>query len=126
MGGKEVEPSTPKDIAKYLNDLCAYALSIGMTLEEYWHGEPKYINYYAKAYDIKRREKNTELWLQGAYIYNALACVSPMFNSLAKDHKPKPYLKEPVALSKEEDEERKYQRFKSQLMSLVKKDEGGK
>lgn len=91
-----------------------------MSYREYWHGEPEAINYYYKAYEISRRQKNTELWLQGAYIYNALCCASPMFNSLAKDHKPKPYLKEPVALTKEEDEDRKYQKFKSQMMRLAK------
>ena len=125
MGGKEVKRPTPQLVREYLDELCAYALSIGMTLEQYWDDDPTLILYFYKAEKLRSQRKNQELWIQGAYIYQALGCVAPMFNSLAKDHKPKPYLKEPFALSQEEEEERKYQRFKKQMIELsqIKREE---
>ena len=44
--------------------------------------------------------KNQEMWLQGAYIYDAMCRVSPIFNSLAKKGtKPVPYTSEPYPLT---------------------------
>ena len=96
-----------------------------MSLKEYWDGEPELINVYLKAEEIRNRKKNNEFWIQGAYIYYALCSSSPMFNSLAKDHKPKPYLKEPFALSEKEEEERKYQKFKQAMFDLANRSKGG-
>lgn len=125
MGGQSVKQTSLQDIIDYLNDLQAYALSIGMSLKEYWEDEPELINVYLKAEEIRSRKKNNELWIQGAYFYYALCSVSPMFNSLAKDHKPKPYLKEPFALNEEEEEERKYQKFKQRMFDLTNRSKGG-
>lgn len=121
MGGQEVKQTTPQDVIDYLNELCPYAMSLGMPLEEYWHGEPSYINHYVKADEIKQKRLNNQLWLQGAYVYYALCCASPMFNSLAKDHKPKRYLDEPFAMNKAEEEQRKYEKMRQYMSSLAKR-----
>lgn len=121
MGGKEELTSpTPQQILDYLDELCAHALALGMTYDQYWHDDPQIINAYIKAQQIKDSKRNQELWLQGLYIYNALGCVAPMFNALAKDHKPKKYLARPFALSKEEKDEQEYNDFKSKFMALAK------
>lgn len=119
MGGQGV---APQEIIKYLNDLCSVALSLGMTLKEYWEDDPYIINFYIKAEDIKARKENNKMWVQGAYIYQALCCASPMFNSLAKDHKPRPYLKEPFAMSEEEQQERFENKVTAFMDSLVGKE----
>lgn len=124
MGGQSVKQTSPQDIIDYLNELQAYALSIGMSLDEYWYGDPELINVYLKAEELRNRKKNNEFWIQGAYFYYALCSSSPMFNSLAKDHKPKPYLKEPFALNEEEEEERKYQKFKQRMFDLANNNNG--
>ena len=49
-----------------------YYLSIGMTPEQYWDGDPTLTKYYRKADEIKKERLNEELWLQGMYIYEAL------------------------------------------------------
>ena len=125
MGGQEVKRSTPQNVIDYLNELCPQAMALGMSLHEYWHGEPSDINFYIKADEVRNNKINRQLWLQGAYVYYALCCASPMFNSLAKDHKPKPYLDEPFAMSKAEEEERKYEKFKRQMFGLVNKEVKG-
>lgn len=124
MGGQEVKQSTPQDVIDYLNELCPQAMALGMSLDEYWHGEPSNINFYVKAEEFRQRKTNNQLWLQGAYIYYALCSSSPMFNSLAKDHKPKPYLKEPFSMSKEEEDKRKVELFKQKMFGLMSKFNG--
>ena len=85
-----------------------YYLSIGMTYDLYWNGDASLPIYYRKADKMRNDRKNQEMWLQGAYIYDALCCVSPIFNPLApKGTKAIPYISEPYALTKEEAKDKK-------------------
>lgn len=52
-----------------------YALTIGMTAEEYWHADPSLIYNYERSFQNKKQLKEQELWLQGAYIRSALCSV---------------------------------------------------
>ena len=85
-----------------------FYLSIGMTPEQYWEGDPALAKYYRKAEELRRKRRNEELWLQGMYIYEALCDVSPVLNAFAKKGtKPRPYADHPYALSvKERKDER--------------------
>ena len=49
------------------------------------------------------------MWLQAAYIYEALLNASPVFNPLSRTHKPVPFRSEPYPISTDtkEAEERK-------------------
>ena len=130
MGGKEVVDDTPypQQIIKYLNDLCAYALSIGMTYKEYWEDDPFILNHYVEAEKIKQRKMNNQLWLQGYYVYTAIGSLSPILNAFSKEHKARPYMKEPIPLTEEEKQEqafRKEQKLIAYLDSLVDKKVGG-
>ena len=80
-----------------------------MTPEQYWDGDPSLPKYYRKAYELQRKRKNEELWLQGMYIYEALCDVSPIMNGFAKKGtKPHHYTDRPYSLTKEyREEERK-------------------
>ena len=88
-----------------------YYLSIGMTPEQYWDGDPMLAKYYRQADEIRRNRRNQELWLQGMYIYEALCDVSPVMNAFAKKGtKPNPYVDHPYPLStKDIDAEKKRQ-----------------
>ena len=44
-----------------------------MTYEQFWRGDPWLAKYYREAYVERRKEENRRDWLQGAYIYNAVA-----------------------------------------------------
>ena len=60
---------------------------MGMTYDEFWHGEPSLVKDYRKAYDMQRHEKNYELWLQGKYIFDALRCMPLLVGFPEKGYK---------------------------------------
>lgn len=79
-----------------------YYLAIGMPYDIYWNGDCRATECYRKAEEIKQRQKNQELWLQGMYIYEALCDVSPILQAFAKKGtKPVPYSSEPYAITKQ-------------------------
>ena len=92
-----------------------YYLSIGMTYELFWDGEPTLPKYYREAEKMRNEKRNQELWLQGMYIYEALCDVSPVLHAFAqKGTKPTPYSSKPYALNKEQvkaDEEEKQRKL---------------
>ena len=72
-------------------------MSIGMTYQEFWYGDPYLVQYYKKANDYRLIQMNTELWLQGAYFQNALSVV--MSNAFDKNSSAK-YPSEPYDVIK--------------------------
>ena len=90
-------------------EIFPFYLSIGMTPEQYWDGDPSLPKYYRKAYELQRKRRNEDLWLQGMYIYEALCDVSPVMNAFAKKGtKPRPYSDHPYSITRDDlEEERK-------------------
>ena len=89
--------------AELADELCPQYMSIGVSFQEYWHGDYTQLAYYAKAFEIQRERANHDAWLQGAYIYDALCAVSPVLNAFAKrGTKPMPYHKEPYGMKLDE------------------------
>ena len=93
------------------HEVFPYYLSIGMTPEQYWDGDPLLAKYYRQAEEIKQKRKNQELWLQGLYFYEALCDVAPILHAFAKKGtKPAPYPDHPYSLTtKDREAERKLQ-----------------
>ena len=110
-----------------LDKLCAYAMSIGMSYDEYWYGDPERLKFYIKADELRLKRKNQEMWLQGLYTHIAVADLVPVINPFSKEHKARPYLKEPIPITEKEKaeyEERRIQKFVNYLDKLaVKKTE---
>lgn len=111
---------------EYLNQLCEYALSIGMSYDLYWYGDPYELNRFVKAEEIRQKKMNFQVWLQGYYVYQAIGSLVPLLNPFSNEHKAKPYLKEPIPLTEKEAEERRLRRLEKwtqMMMSKVKKKE---
>lgn len=70
-------------------------LVMGMTYDEFYNGDPNLVRAYRKAYKTKLENRNVEMWLQGAYVYEAVSRITPLMHPFAKKPKPVPYLKEP-------------------------------
>lgn len=94
-----------KTYTEKFNELFPYYLSIGMTEEQYWDKDNQLVIAYRKADELRMARKNQEMWLQGAYIYDALCRVSPILHAFAKKGtKPTPYLSEAYALTEKQAE----------------------
>lgn len=66
----------------------------GMTYEQFWEGDPWMVRAYAEAYILKRRIKNEDAWIQGAYMANAVTiAIANTFGKKRVD-----YMKEPMQL----------------------------
>ena len=90
-----------------------YYLSIGMTYEQYWEGEPSLPKYYRKAEEMRVERRNQEMWLQGMYVYEAICDASPLFQAFAKrGTKAHPYVERPYALSQKDVEKNEVKREK--------------
>lgn len=107
----------PSPILRYgdkFEELCSYYMSLGMSYHDYWDGDNWMTKYYREAGEIKKEQRNSELWLQAAYIYEALLDASPVFNPLSKKNKPLPFRSEPIPITSsgsKKSEERKKKRM---------------
>lgn len=88
------------------NKMFPYYLSIGMTETQYWDSDPMLAKFYREAEELRMKRKNQELWLQGMYIYDAIARLSPILRSFSKKGtKAEPYPSEPYPISQKDQEE---------------------
>ena len=96
-------------------------MAMGVSADEFWNGDYTMLKFYAERHKIAVEQKNEELWLQGAYFYEAI-CVA-LSNAFGKGAKAK-YPEKPhrlTELSEEEKElenQKKVEEFRAQLMAL--------
>lgn len=102
-----------KTYTEKFHELFPYYLSIGMTEEQYWDRDSTLVVAYRKAEELKTNRKNQEMWLQGAYMYEALCRASPLLHAFAKKGtKPIPYIAEPFAITEKQAEYRQEEKEK--------------
>jgi len=95
----EAPSHSPKTFTEMFREAFPFYLSIGMTYELFWLADATLVLDYRKAYRISRERANFDAWLQGAYVYDALCAVSPVFHAFAKrGTKPVPYLSNPYPM----------------------------
>lgn len=106
-------------------DACPHYLAMGMTYEQFWDGDTRAHKCFRKAKKIRLSEQNQMAWLQGMYVYEAIADLAPALKAFAKG-KAKPYAKEPYDLfederkAREEREEReRYERIKAKVAEFA-------
>lgn len=121
MVGEEVgKPSTErKTYTETFNEAFPYYLSIGMTYELYWHGDPWLVKAYHEAYEIKTERMNYEKWLQGRYIYHAVGALTPILNPLSKKKKAEEYLKEPLIITEKAQKRKEIEEGKKTANFLI-------
>lgn len=122
-GGLVMNPaSPPPGYGAYFREAFPYYLAIGMTERQYWDGDCMLAEAFRKADKLRMERKNQALWMQGAYTYQAMCDVSPLFRTSfsKKSVKPAPYLKEPFPLDgrkprRETEREVENERLKARL-----------
>ena len=55
-GESELDSSSrPKTFSEFADELCSHYMSIGVSCDEYWNGDPTNLKHYAKAHEVKER-----------------------------------------------------------------------
>ena len=127
MGSGEV--NTSLSYTEVFESAFPFYLSIGMTYEQFWEGQPSLTVDYRKADELKQRRQNLEAWRQGFYVYNAIGAFAEILPAFPKKGaKVQPYMEEPIPINEAEAKERaerkqreKMERIKQRMMGLVKK-----
>lgn len=112
--GGTTRSRTPRFHTTIFEQQFPYYLSIGMTEEQYWNGDCTLVKAYRKADELKLERRNMEMWLQGRYVYDAIAAISPILHAFAKKGtKAKPYTESPYPISKQRQEKAKETKAKN-------------
>ena len=91
---------------------CPIYMSYGMSYDEFWKESPYRAKFYREAHELKLKQKDELMWVQGMYIYEALCEVSPVLHAFSKKGtKPLPYSDKPY-LSKVNNKVTKVEREK--------------
>ena len=77
----DVDLNAPQsEFGKYLDQICPYYMSWGMTWDEFWNESIDRLQAYWQANQFSIERRNQELWLQGLYIRSAVAsCLDKKF-----------------------------------------------
>lgn len=95
----QVGGQSTKTYTEIFDEAFPFYLSIGMSYELYWHGEPNLVKAYREADEMRVDRMNYEKWLQGLYIYHCIGALQPILNPFSKKHKAEDYIKEPIAIT---------------------------
>ena len=100
-------------------------MAMGMTYDQFWDGEVTAHKCFREAKKIRLSEQNQMAWLQGMYVYEAIADLAPALKAFARG-RAKPYTKEPYDLfegerkAREEREARaKEERLKAEFAAFA-------
>lgn len=96
----------PKTLTELFWEAYPAYIAMGMPSDEYWNGDAQACVAYRKAYKERLELQDAMLWRQGLYVYHALCCVAPYFNSI-KPKKPEEYISHPFGITEKQDDDAK-------------------
>ena len=105
----------PKTYTQFFEEVFPQYLAIGMSYELFWFGDCTLVKAYREANQIEFERKNLYAWLQGVYVYEAIAAavpaLKPPFNKVKRLS---PYADKPhdFRIGKMTDKEKKEKRKK--------------
>jgi len=100
VGGVGSTAETPDTCRSIFDKAFPTYLAMGMTYDEFYNKDHTLAIAYRKAFDMKRDQANSDMWLQGVYVYEAIARVAPLLVPFAKHPKAEPYLEKPFPIRK--------------------------
>ena len=101
-------------------------MAMGMSFTEFWDGTPFLAVVYRKAFKLRLEMSNEQAWLQGLYIYDAVAvCLSNAFSK--RGSKKLTYIEKPVDLfplteaEKRRREQEEYAKMQTAMEEMIRK-----
>lgn len=61
------------NLSKWLDGFCDYYMAMGVSFDEFWYGDYCRLKYYERAYFNKLKKRDYDMWLSGAYVYQAVS-----------------------------------------------------
>lgn len=114
------EPSKPITLNEFFMAMFPKYMALGMTYDEFWEGPAWLVRSYREAAELKRAQRNWEMWMQAAYIYDTLLRVSPVFRSFGKGEvKPADFMEAPYPLTEKEAREREEARERKNFFEYL-------
>lgn len=102
--GEDSDTQTHGSCREIIEEAFPSYLAMGMTYDEYYRKDHTLVFAYREAYKRKREQKNQDMWLMGAYVYQAIARVAPLLIPFNEHPKPEPYLEKPFPLYGEDED----------------------
>lgn len=118
---KEGGENAPSSFTQIFYEHLPHYLAIGMSADEFWLKDVYLAKAYRQADEIRKDRENEKLWLQGAYIYDALQRVAPLLQ--LGGGKSEEYVSEPyprTEAQRKEAEERRNKLAQEQTMARLK------
>lgn len=78
MDGGEVGHPSEKNklsLSDELDYLCKYYMMMGVSYEDFWYGDYCKLKFIEENYYNTMQRRNSEMWLQGIYVYYAFSSV---------------------------------------------------
>jgi len=104
-----------KRISEIFREVFPMYLAIGMSYDQFWRGDPELVISYRKADELRQKRSNEEAWLNGLYVYDALAATVYNMNR-KKNQNPKSYMNQPIDFSAKASRESEEQRIKNEKL----------
>lgn len=83
-----------------MEDVLPAYMAMGVSEEKFWDSTPEELKPYLKAYELKQKSKDGDMWQMGIYVMNAVQ--TAVQNSLFGRKSKAKYLKEPLSNKVEE------------------------
>ena len=98
-------------------------LAMGMTYEQFWDMDASLVKAYRKAHEIKREERNFEMWLQGKYVYDAIGALAPILRTSLSKHPSKAdkYVDKPYPLTEKAAEKNREDEQKARMQAALER-----
>lgn len=96
-------------------------MAMGMTFDEYWNGSSERTRAYRESWELKRRQINQQMWMQGLYMVKAINAT--VGNMLSDKSTKITYPEEPLPMSQQEREEQeeraRRRKFEAMKQSMI-------
>lgn len=104
--GETPPPSSEqRSYSDAFREVFPWYMAIGMSYDQFWHGDPYLAVYYREAHELYRDQKNQELWLNGWYTFAAISTALSNIHLDGKKHKFNEYMSEPFRIRPKSEEE---------------------
>lgn len=115
----EIDLEAPQsNYTQYLDAICPLFMLYGMSRDEFWHGSLDALYDYWQEHQYEVEQRNQELWLQAAYIREAIASC---FDKKAK-FPDKPYRITAMSeMEKEAENKRKVEDMRERLNEIKRR-----